>query len=104
MLINWNGYTYEVCHDGERYVAVDRTRGRDKRRLNYNVWRNIHDGSAINPELSEALEGAVSQLESQHAPRKFAPTAGKAIGQPVHSGRPARRVTPREKRGNGRAE
>jgi hypothetical protein len=98
----WRNYTYDVCHDGARYIAIDRTKGRDKRRMNFKVWQNIHDGSTINPELATELEAAVSRIESTNAVRQYVPARGKHGGRiSPNTERPVRKASRRESRKAG---
>ena len=92
--VHWNGYTFTITYDGQRFVAIE-SKGRDKKRMNRNVWFNIHDCSRVNPDLAEQLEQGVSEWQRVNS---TTPKPSRNGHQPrkLNSGRPARRTRARE--------
>jgi hypothetical protein len=67
MMINWNNYTFDLCHDGSHYLAICQRSGKPKTRHDRNVWYNDNGTRVTDTGLLECLEAGVSDWQRQHA-------------------------------------
>lgn len=90
MLVNWNGYCFDINYEDPFYTATCQRTGKVKTRFDRNVWRNP-DGTRVNSGLVIALEQGVSDWKSANAPRVLHRPASFSVQRTnMNSGRPAR--------------